>query len=784
MASLGQTLNKNKPLVRQADGSLAEDDQTTQQLAGQQGLSASPTTPLGVAVLGGNSHQQKMAGTPNQKEAAVTQATEPGQSLQDTLRRQQIRTTADTGEQAQMEKSQDMQNLGQVGQRVTDFIETQRQILQEQALKAGATNQGVEVKGVDQWQGKDVKASKDILARLRANPGDQQAMLELNKAMGSNISIQLSPDQINQLYESAVSAIARGGAGNVDNDLNVQDLVGNPEFGYDINGLSQLLGVPPEQLAGYNVGQLRSVISQVADREFANVSNLENQATSTQLGQAERQLARGAAREASRVGTRASEADVQRIEQSIANADQIAFGGQMYQVDDLLQDDTISKLITDYMQAPPESPMRAQLEATEPELINFIRTNENVLADAAHKLSGSAQTFQQTQQFNRELNRSLTGGIQLDDRLMKSILPDWGEMRADQVDVGSVPMLSYARAIGADKARGLANNINDEVNRDPQTAQEMSGLSAQQLGDWQIESAQPDSNWQKFYIQPKRFFEQVSATDPDKPDHLVDMAAKDTGGARGAQNKMNANRASNTLGFGSSLNTGILDNDGDGLVDDGATLKKNLLAANPRPSLSSGPSNQKVFKAESIGTPSIPTDPMDKQIWDKLSGAAIRGNVGESDLRSVPLDLDELIRLQDLNGRGVDRPALDRLQGEKRDGATNQLISDIRNRGGITIYDMGILLQQELEKQGPRRVNEEFINRALDELAAADKQLADERADRAGARGRASEAGKLKYGGETLSNILKTGRDAVTSVPEAILPAASKIATVGKKKPW
>lgn len=478
-------------ITRDTEGQLSSTPGSTsptgvQQLAGQAGLSATPTSPLSTALIGGNANQQKMAGSAQQKQAAITQATVPGESLQETLRTQQVRTQATGAEQGEMQKSQDMQNLGGLGDRVTDFINNQRQKLESSAQQTAAgTTAGVDVAAADTYTGgssgqaQDLSPLKDTLKQLRADPTNMDLQLQVNKALGYDINTQLTPDQINQLYESSVSAISQGGAQVVDDKLSVDDLVNLPNFGYNTQQLSGLLGVPADQLAGMSVGQLKDAITAEQQKEMSKASGLDAKAQSGLLGQAERGEARQAAAETSQTGLRASEADVQKLVGSIQNADQVQFGGQSYKVDDLLKDSTISGIITDYLNSAPGSVTRTQLEQSEPGLIDFINDNQKVLQDAATKLSQGSQQFTDIQTANRGVGT--IAGQQLNTDLLNAIVPNYGQLASSKIDTTKIPLLQNLQNT-TQPATAVAN-LNAGIAQDPSVIQQIQALDPGKLND-------------------------------------------------------------------------------------------------------------------------------------------------------------------------------------------------------------------------------------------------------------------------------------------------------------
>jgi hypothetical protein len=583
MATLADTLRKRqeKQLVRGPGGILSETSQPdTQQLAGQAGLVIPPTTPIGVAMIGGNPDQQKMAGTPAQLNAALNKARDaaaPESSLQTALRRQQVRTQATAQEAGKLQKSADMQALGGLGDRVTNFIDAQRQLLQEQGQEA-ATGGGVEVAAVDKFAETNLVPIKDKLKELRKNPNNMQLMLEIQQALGMDINKQLAPGEVEKLYEEAVSAIARGGAEVVDDALTVEDLLTQPDFGYDVNSLSELLGVPADQLVNYNLTQLRQQISAVADQEFAQTQQLAQQAGSTQLGVAERGLARQAGMEASRVGLRSTEADVARIEEQIQRADRVLFGGQEYSVDQLLQDETISKIINDYMKSGPDSEFRKIVERGEPGLINFIKQNEAVIADATEKLELGASEFKQIQDSNKELQSKPFGGIKLDDSLASQIIPGFGTLQAQRVDPNTVPLLKYVTSKGPQAGTAVASELNAAVQNNPTLTKQVPRLTEQQLTNLGIENG-AGSLWAQAKSSDDTY-KQIRNIAPSDTNALLQIKFGPGVSTQDIEKSLKKNRVSTVLGFGGGSGTEWVDPNGDG-VPDWNGLQQKLLEENP-----------------------------------------------------------------------------------------------------------------------------------------------------------------------------------------------------------
>lgn len=731
MASLSEALRqqRNGTLKRGPGGQLSQESpEEIQSLAGQAGLQAPPITPMGAAALGANPDQQKMMGTPAQKTAAFTAAQAPVENgLAATVRRQQSRTDMTAEEQGQKAKSQDMQQLGSLGDRVTNFIDAQRQQLEAQSQAATTQNQLQVNAASDPFNGKDLNSIKDLLQTYRQNPTDQNTLLNLNKALGYDVNTQLSPAQVDQLYESVTDTIARGGAQNVNDSLTVTDLLQQPNFGYTPTQLSQLLGLPEDQIAKLTVSQLRDQINKVGTEEFSNSQKLQDQAQSGNLGASERGVAQQAGREASATGVRATEADYGNLEQQISQADHVFFDGKDYSVADLLKDDTISGIIKDYMNSAPDSDTRKTLEAKEPQLLDFINKNKAVLAEASQNMQAGAQTFTNTQTFNKGLQS--IGGIKMQDSLIDAFLPQSKELQAQQIDPASVPVVAASQSLNPNQQRTYMSNLNSEVQNDPSTIQDLQGLTTDQVRSWDI-GGDGNSVWNTNYVQPKRQYEAIvnAGLDGNK---LVTIAARNVLNADDAQNKLGTVQKLGVLGFGPGAQSNPLDVNADGQLDDSSSIRANLLNSNPRPTLSNGPGNNKVYQAVDLQNPSS-LDELQKGIYSALGDAAQKGSISDRDIASASskLNLDQAIYLQDNKGKGnIDGGAVDRLWSEKRDDNTSRQLAEIYSQTGDPSSRIE-KMNQMIQDQGVRRVNPDILGsetrKLLDQIAAADAQASAE----------------------------------------------------------
>lgn len=508
-----------------------------QNLSKKAGLPAPPVTPLGGQMIGAGPDQTKMLGTVPQKQAAMNLANQAGgqnianqtiqnqaatnvqpqgqQNLATAQREQQVRSTATAQEQASQNKSQAMQDLGQLGDRVNDFVNAQRQSLETAAGQAG-TSGGVQEAVSSTAQaaaGQDPAALKNDLQALEKDPNNQQLMAQINNEMGRDPNTVIQPAEISGLYQSAVDAISQGGANAINNSLTASDLFKMPNFGYTPDQLSGLLGVPANQLAGMTVGQIRDQVQNLTTQEYSKTANLGAQAVSGELGTAERGLAQQAGKEASRVGTRATEADMNNLDTQIKNADQVQFGGQSYNVNDLLSNTGMSKVITDYMNAAPGSASRTQIEQTEPQLVDFINKNQAVLSDAATAMGNTASALTATQQANKQA--FTVNGVSLDPNLVKNLVPDSGKVTA--TNYKSLALPQYLNTLGAQAGAGVINQLNTANSSHPEVVNGLNKLTPDQLSQLNIGGAGKWAN----AMQALTTTDQLKSVDTSNPDAVI-----------------------------------------------------------------------------------------------------------------------------------------------------------------------------------------------------------------------------------------------------------------------
>lgn len=735
MASLSQTLRNNKSkTVRGTDGTLSEETpESIQTLAGKVGI-APPTTAIGAAALGANPDQVKMQGTPAQKQAALDISGQMSQAdnLQTAVRTGQARTQATAEEQQGMQKSEDMRNLGSVGERVTSFIDAERQKLSaaSQAPVAVETADTIQNAQGREITGQSLSQVKDLLNDLRQNPGDMELQLQLNELMGYNQSNTWDPAKVEQAYESAVSSISKGAAGTVDDALTVQDLISQPEFGYDENELAQLLGVDPQILAGMNVGQLRNEIARVTQEEFTQAQTLQDKSQSGLLGQAERGLAREAGREASAVGIRASDADMARLDESMQRADKVLFGGQEMTIEEALQDETISNVVKDYMESAPGSDYRKMLERSEPGLIKFISEHQTILDEATKNMQTGAQDFRDIQESN--IAQGTISGIKLDEAIARKVIPGFGTLQASRIDPATIPVLGYANGLPSeDRKMAFVNEINKAVADDDSIPDQLAGLSAAELAA--LAPGKTGSNWTRA-MEANTAYRKIQTIPPSDLAALLAAVIDPPVSQEQYTAQKAQGSAMNVFGINSGLNPKLFEGNLKDLALEGSapTSLKNAAAGNitaPK-KIPYGTFNSK-----------IPFDTAEGQLYSKLGDLATDGSLDSNDLSpnnpairnilDMPANsgLDLLIALEDKSGNGkIDKGAATSLRQQMTEKNTQDALDMAMYSGnpGATIEAYVKLGQnRDPRKIDTKLYSDQFKKFLLNEFKNGNRDIGD-----------------------------------------------------------
>ena len=420
----------------------------TQELAAQAGMPAAPTTPGGVAMLGGTPDQAKMAGTTPQKQTALRQSTDQVNTLQEATADKKARTAQTSEEQDMAERTlAAKQAFGEtqvkVSQLVTAAMTTPADTSKVQ-LNAPADFKpaaGYDKPKVDSAFTAAVNITKQLMqGKTKADdPKVQQAINALRMSLG-NTDLAGSSEQIKAM-NAAITAAAQkqieteGSQAAATNVADIEKMGAAallPQLLPDVppeqqrQTMADILGVTPEQIDTMTVAQLDQavkVMEEQGDRSSTDIARSKSLA-----GQAELEELSAQEQDLSAAGVTAYEQELDTLGSSLENADIINVLGEDMTLEKVLSDDFLVGKIKEYLTAAPGSDLRKKMEA-DPNmkgLVNFMNGYSKVLTDAVSSLekAGAANVDIQTS----NVNVGKFGDSKLPDSIMEKIYPNWGKL--------------------------------------------------------------------------------------------------------------------------------------------------------------------------------------------------------------------------------------------------------------------------------------------------------------------------------------------------------------------
>lgn len=474
-----------------------------------------PSSPLESSVIGASPDQAKMAGTPAQKTSALRVAIQQEKSLPDAQRTAQARTQLTAEEQAAGQKGQKVQSLNSLNDRVQNLTKNMIQSAQAQTTASMQIDQS-KLSAFPQESQQEAQA---LLAKLGSNQATNEDILRLNQLMGkTDIATQLTPEQIKANFMTAGQAAGQSLANATADQFNVADLDPTTLGFQDMNELATVLGIPPEELAGLNLKELQDSAQKLFQDEFNKVQTLETRANDINLGPAERAEARKELKDMGATGIRQSESGIDKLADQVANADTITFAGESLNVKDVLSDEYLSGLAAHYLDSDPNDPFKKELLESEPELAKWLDDNAEVLRQATQDLDEDVKTFSDLQFQNQKL-KSSPDLPDLNDSVMQSIFPDWGQLRTEAYNIQEVPALQMMQDSNIpQQTRANVRNAFEQFNSSaPQLTAQLARLSPQQLDQLGATQGSGNTKWQAVtsYLKDTSNINSVDAQQPD-----------------------------------------------------------------------------------------------------------------------------------------------------------------------------------------------------------------------------------------------------------------------------
>lgn len=670
MASLREKIKLNGQLGQTSEEEL-------QQLSSAAGRAAPPTNPVEASVVGASPDSAKMAGTGQQKGLALRESIQGQASLRDTLRTQGPRSAATTEEEQQKDRAERLSGLGSLQGRV-------QALAGQMTAQAAASQQATGALQVRPESMEDIpEATRPqltaALQELQGNPNNPALIKQINNMLGiTNVNEMLTAENLTNRFLSTAEVAGQATADAFANQATVNDL-NLQELGFsDPNELANLLGVTPEELGGLNIRQLIEETEAQIQAEHNSVGNLQQKASDPNLGPAERAEARKQLRDMGAVGIRKAESDIDSMADQIANADTVSFGGQEVPISEMLEDEYLSGLTAAYLQAPEGDPLREQLEENEPELVEWINQNKNILDQAIQDIEGGLGEFAKINYRNQALADTEVG--KLSDDIMSALFEDWGTIRDTEYGAQEVPdaiEVLQNPDIPKSKRENLYVGITEVQDMAPEMVKDLASLSEAELAQTGIYNRNSDK-WQ--YIQGyMEDYNRVKNMDPTDPDSVAAAAFGE--GTTAEQAKALVKKASIMDRSGLFGESSALSKYGDTFGADGDILDRPEELSQKLISMLSPQGQGVPMTIRDLLNPSRNSPPLGKDmstlsshtakttpLFDKIASAFERPGDKEVSMDEI-LEIEDTLNTEDLEGlykiRGgrMDRDAVDTIAG-------------------------------------------------------------------------------------------------------------------------
>lgn len=560
---MATSLDKLQNKFRGGAGQLGEaSSEEVGALASASGLPVQPTSPLAGAGLGASPASAAMLGSSANQRSALRTAIQ-GSMSQATSERQNAAVVSD--KEAQAKKAEDATKLGQFA----GALDTRVQQLVQQKIAAATTGGAnaqtglkVDPSAVQSVAPENAAEMEALLTKLGSNTASNADIARINALMGkTEIGTQLDANTLKSKFLTGSAQIGQALASGLADSLKVVDAdVASLGIGSK-SDIAALLGVDEQELDAMSVSELLGDIADEQQKQFTTTKSMQLSAASPLLGQAERAAARQALRGASVSGVLSAEDSIADIQQQLDEANTVKFAGEDVSVENLLTDEYLSGIVKSYLDDP-TGPVGADLAKNNPDLKDWIETNKAGLDKLAAGIDKETTDFANLQYENQKL-KTPEGAGTIDDKAMKALIPDWGQLRGEAYTKAPLFDVISNTNIDAGIRSNLVNGINRLSSFDSSRVSELAGMNYNNLISLGLDKAE---NMQRYIdnaqaarsmevaptSSPAAFLSTLGVVDPQR---FTEDAKK--------------TRLYTSLGIGGSDSTellDILDPDGDGLI--------------------------------------------------------------------------------------------------------------------------------------------------------------------------------------------------------------------------
>lgn len=721
MASLLETMQQNtqaqagtggpaKRLVRGPDGQLQEvTGQELQGLSAAAGIPAPPTTPAGVAGIGGSPDQAKMAGTPLQKGAALDIAT-GGQSQADYLRRQQAPTQQTAQQQKTAQKGQQLQDLSNAGDKALAMINSNLAAApQQQAVQGRLDSSNPIAAGMSASTMQQFNNDLNSFTSSSATPEQkQQALADMGNISNHPITEQDIPGLLAP-QDTAVAGSAAGATG----QATVGALMKSGALQYNSAQLSDLLGVAPDKLENFSIQQLHDAVAAEQNKEFSSVQNLRATLQDPAAGPAEKAAAQQQLAAAGQSGVVAVDNDMSKLTDAMQKGTQITVGGKEMSVDDLMKSDVVSGIVKDAIDNPASM---SALEKDESQLASFVKNHLAGLQAATAQMQGVAHTLKSLQDSNKSAYEGVSPALAAAEGF------DPSKISATAVKPSAVVQLMK-------QDPGKMQAVNSYLSAAPPgDAAILSKLTPEQLKTLDIGG----DSWKQL-VQNQQQAAQIQKANPKDPAAVISAVSPGSNPAD-IQKTIDTNFRNAAI-TGQKYQPSLFDSDGDGKMDDPAVLQRNA-AGKLGSSLQDLIAGHQLGQVDAPPTTATQADPRLADLQQKLSQAAGDGKIDSGDITNSGLSQDNLWTIVDNQFQGnYDSGAKDTVRNlitQNQNQKAQEVITTDTDPSKLP-DDQVKMLKTELDNdpQG-RNINRQSLLDKMSEIQAKEEQ------DRADAEARAN----------------------------------------------
>jgi len=589
---------------------------------------SAPLTPLGVAGLGSTPDQAKMAGTPaalegmqadlgmgpqgpQEEPTTLQQASEQQQqdagipqdeSLQTELGEKTFDDASrDKAEEEAAAFSEKMQVFGSLGQRVENMVTEafdglkadgeQTNLAFDKGFKlddeklselAADTSTPAKVKEVLTEFSKRAQATDDIqgaLDYLADNSGvfnnpDSAIMTIINQAykkdesqLNSTVATLIAediidPDQVN------FDELIKSGFVNVKDGL-------IEELGITESELQDILGDNWKQMTPDQIGE---EVESKREAVLANRESIEEQLADPNLPPQTRAALLDELKRMGAIGAVQYEQRAREAQQQAADSGKIIIGGEVKNVTELLKDDTIKESVVSYLEDP-ESDKNREWAANNLEFSKWLDREKATLGTTKENLDRAMNIMEDIQKTNEAFIDNNLGdtGANLKKEVMEAL--GFGGFTSKEHKASDNAVYNMLTKLNSDQIGKAANIINNEI--PPEQRAYLKDLDADKLKSL---LTNPDK-MQEFATVAKLKNEWATVKNSNNVDKMADMLLgggslnRSLTGAEAVKKQMSDLFVKMQLGGSAEdkaqyeLMKSVFDQDGNGLIDDPATVK-------------------------------------------------------------------------------------------------------------------------------------------------------------------------------------------------------------------